>query len=96
MVLGCGSEVLISVSLLRSRISCEKVYKMMVHTGKTTGTPPRTGLDPSNLAAVLSQRFSRPLASLQEITLAPKRRTSTDSPVGSFAVTLSPETSTVA
>lgn len=66
-------------------------------TGKTMGMPPLTGLLPSRTAFSLSQRFSR-LCDFQEMTVAPWRRTSTDSPVASFAITfeLSEEMSTVA
>ena len=56
-------------------------------TGKTTGIPPLTGLLPSSFAASLTKRFSFPLL-FHEITVAPYRRTSTESPVGRLATTL--------
>lgn len=49
--------------------------------------PPRTALVPSSLAARESQSFSEPVASVHEVTVAPYRRTETDSPVGRTAVT---------
>jgi len=57
-----------------------------VLTGKTTGMPPRTALLPSSAAFSLNQRFSLPL-DCHEITVAPYSKTSTDSPVGSVALT---------
>lgn len=56
-------------------------------TGKTSGMPPLTALEPSSTAFSLSQSFSFPAASFQLITVAPCSRTSTDSPVGSWAET---------
>lgn len=56
-------------------------------TGNTTGMPPRTGLLPSSFAALLSQSLSFP-AVFQLMTEAPNSRTSTESPVGSVAITL--------
>lgn len=58
-------------------------------TGNTTGIPPLTAFLPSRLAAELSQRLSLPLV-FQEMTVAPYRSTSTESPLGSVAVTLWP------
>ena len=55
-------------------------------TGKTTGIPPLTAFEPSKWAFSLRNRFSLPLADFQEMTVAPYRRTSTDSPVGRKAV----------
>lgn len=56
-------------------------------TGKTRGMPPRTGFVPSKTVFSESQRRSRPEADFQERTVAPWRRTETDSPVGRVAVT---------
>lgn len=56
-------------------------------TGKTTGIPPRMGFDPSRCAFSLKNSCSCPLASFQEVTVAPKRWTVTDSPVGRAAST---------
>lgn len=56
-------------------------------TGKTSGMPPRTAFEPSSLAASLRNKFSLPLL-FQLITVAPKSRTSTESPVGRVATTL--------
>ena len=39
--------------------------------GKQMGTPPRTALLPSITASLLQNRFSRPLADLYEMTVAP-------------------------
>lgn len=58
-----------------------------MHTGKTSGIPPRTGLLPSNFAALLTHTFSLPLL-FQLMTVAPYSSTSTESPVGSDAITL--------
>ena len=49
--------------------------------------PPRTALDPSVFAAVDRKSFSDPVASFQEIMVAPYRRISKDSPVGRTAET---------
>lgn len=49
--------------------------------------PPRTGFEPSRRALELRKRFSLPLADFHDITVAPKRSTSTDSPVGRLALT---------
>ena len=49
--------------------------------------PPRTALDPSVLADSLTQSFSLPALSFQLVTVAPYRRISTLSPVGSTADT---------
>jgi len=49
--------------------------------------PPRTGLLPSSFAAVLSHSLSLPLL-FQLVTVAPKSKISTESPVGRVAVTL--------
>lgn len=56
-------------------------------TGKTRGMPPRTGLEPSRAAAVETKRFSPEVGVVQEVTVAPWRRTETESPVGRVAVT---------
>lgn len=59
-------------------------------TGKTSGMPPRTGLEPSRTAAEERKRFSRgPEAEgvFHEVTVAPWRRISTASPEGSEAET---------
>ena len=56
-------------------------------TGKTKGIPPRTDFDPSRRALELTNKFSLPSAVFHERTVAPKRRTSIDSPVGKLAVT---------
>ena len=56
-------------------------------TGKTTGIPPLTGFEPSRWALSLRNKFSVPWADFQEMTVAPNRRTSTDSPLGRLAVT---------
>lgn len=56
-------------------------------TGKTSGMPPLTGLEPSRCALELRKRFSLPVEDFQEITVAPWSKTSTLSPVGKLAVT---------
>ena len=61
---------------------------MGVLTGKTRGIPPLTAFEPSRWALELTNKFSLPFAVFHERTVAPKRRTSTDSPVGKLAVTL--------
>lgn len=58
-------------------------------TGKTMGMPPRTAFDPSRRAFELRKRFSLPLALFHEMTVAPCRRTATNSPDGRVAVTRS-------
>ena len=57
------------------------------HTGNTRGIPPLTGFDPSRCAFELKNKFSLSLADFHEMTVAPKSRISTDSPVGRLAVT---------
>lgn len=83
----------LSVRILRRMIGRQVVGRL---TGKTIGMPPLTGLLPSSLAASLSQSLSMPAAFFHEMTVAPKRSTSTDSPVGSLAETRELETSTAA
>lgn len=56
-------------------------------TGKTSGIPPLTGLEPSRCALELRKIFSLPVEDFQEITVAPWSKTSTLSPVGKLAVT---------
>ena len=58
-----------------------------LRTGNTRGIPPLTALDPSRWALELKNIFSLPLADFQEITVAPKSRTSMLSPEGRIAVT---------
>ena len=58
-----------------------------LHTGKIRGIPPLTAFEPSRRALELRNSFSWPFAVFHERTWAPKRRTSTDSPVGKLAVT---------
>ena len=65
-----------------------KEVTALLLTGKTKGMPPLTALDPSRWALELTNKFSLPFAVFHERTVAPKRRTSTDSPVGKLAVTL--------
>lgn len=71
-----------------SMLPCDHSRTVMrvVHcvTGKTTGMPPLTGLEPSSFASSLSQRFSLPLL-FQLITVAPYSSTTTESPVGRVA-----------
>lgn len=56
-------------------------------TGKTSGMPPRTGFEPSRAAAEETKRFSPEEGVVHEVTVAPWRRTETESPVGRVAVT---------
>lgn len=74
----------------------ENVDSNWRRTGKTTGIPPRTALDPSSTAPLLNQSFSSPDASFQLMTVAPKRRMSTLGPEGSVAVTVESVMLTVA
>lgn len=60
-----------------------------MRTGKTTGMPPRTAFVPSRIAPELRKRFSLSLF-FHEVTVAPYKSTSTESPVGKVAVTLDP------
>jgi hypothetical protein len=63
--------------------------EVVVLTGKTTGTPPRTGLLPSSAAFSLNHRFSvLPPLLFQLVTVAPNSSTSTLSPEGNLAMTL--------
>jgi hypothetical protein len=57
-------------------------------TGKTNGIPPLTGLLPSRIALSLTHKFSVPSTFFQLVTVAPKSRTSTVSPVGRRAETV--------
>ena len=87
-----------AVSRRSCKVACRERGKKSrdVLTGKTRGIPPLTAFDPSRCALWLTNRFSLPAAVFHERTVAPKRRTSTDSPVGRLAVTLelSPEMDT--
>lgn len=71
----------------KERNSSSQLHIREQHTGKTRGMPPRTAFVPSSFAPSLSHNFSSPEASFQLSTVAPYRRTSTLSPVGSDAVT---------
>ena len=75
----------LNASALLSRATKDRERRRL--TGKTSGIPPRTGLEPSRRALELRKRFSLPLADFQDVTVAPCNRTSTFSPVGSCAVT---------
>ena len=78
---GGRSSRMRSVKLPRNQV-------FVLHTGKTTGTPPRMGLFPVRSAASLTHRFSVcPPLLFQLVTVAPKRYTSTLSPEGSDATT---------
>lgn len=66
---------------------CQNVEDMSRLTGKTTGIPPRTALDPSSAALLLKNKPSAPSPVFHDRTVAPCKSTSTRSPAGSVAIT---------
>lgn len=89
VVRGRGTKDLAQSALFFLGVRCAE------RTGNTTGIPPRIALLPSSTAWELTNSCSSPSASFHDVTVAPYRRTDTDSPVGRRASICLSETSTV-